>query len=131
MTHQIPTCRTTPTSPDPAVLIDRAEPGAQPAESIPRVASRAPAAGHVAVTLVLISVVAGASLAVLGFLMATDRLSLRALLAGTGPASVWQMTLAIHAEIQHSGAQAAEIASGLLGLVIIAMSIRGLRRLVS
>jgi hypothetical protein len=70
-------------------------------------------------------------LAVFGFLLAMDRLSLRELLAETGPAPAQRLALVIHAAIEHPGAQVAELALGLLGLTYIALSVRSLWRITS
>jgi hypothetical protein len=71
---------------------------------------------------------AGLALAVVGMLMVTDHLSLRDVLARTGPESARQLVLSLHLVIEHSGAQAVELAGALLGAAVIALSIRRLRR---
>ncbi len=127
----MPTCLTTWISRDAAASSDDAGPSTRQAVSGPRVASPSLTPGRGAVTLVLVRVIAGASLAVLGFMLAMDRLSLRDPLAETGPEAAWQMTLTIHSAIQHPGAQAAEIASALVGMALVALSIRRLHRIMS
>ncbi len=82
-------------------------------------------------TLTLFRVVVGVGLAILGFLLVADRLSLRALLAETGPAVAWHVALATRAAIDHSGAQAAELAAGLSGVALVVHSIRRLLRLMN
>ena len=74
--------------------------------------------------------IAGATLAILGLLMVMDRLSLRSLLAETGPESAWHLALAVHGTIEHTGAQTAELAISLIGLAIVALAIRSFWRLI-
>ena len=70
----------------------------------------------------------GALLAVFGFLLVMDRLSLRALLAETGPAPAQRLVLGIHAAIEHPGAQVAELAACILGVTFMLLSLRTLWR---
>jgi hypothetical protein len=71
---------------------------------------------------------AGLALAVLGLLMVADRLSLRGLLARTGPEFARQLVLSLHDVIEHSGAQMMELGGALLGAAIIVLSLRRLVR---
>jgi hypothetical protein len=70
----------------------------------------------------------GAFLAVFGFLLVMDRLSLRELLAETGPAPAERLVLGIHAAIEHPGAQVAELAACVLGVAFVVLSLRTLWR---
>jgi hypothetical protein len=71
----------------------------------------------------------GLALALAGLLMVTDHLSLRNVLARTGPESARHLALSLHLVIEHSGAQTVELGGALLGTGIIALSIRRLRRM--
>jgi len=89
------------------------------------------ASGRVAGVLAVVRAIVGALLAILGFMLVLDRLSLRDLLAETGPEPAWRLTLAMRAAISHPGAQMAELAVGLVGMAVVVLSIRTLHRRVN
>jgi hypothetical protein len=70
---------------------------------------------------------AGLALMLAGLLMVTDYLSLRGLLARTGPEAAQRVVLGLHVSIEHSGAQLVELAGALVGAALIVLSIRTLR----
>ena len=84
--------------------------------------------GPVTRALALTRALLGALLAVFGFLLVLDRLSLRELLAETGPAPAQRLVLGIHATIEHPGAQVAELAACVLGVTFVLLSLRTLWR---
>jgi len=90
--------------------------------------NRAQARGRATLVLVMARMVVGVTLTIIGLLAVTDRLSLRELLAETGPDTARQLVLGLHAAIEHSGAQAAELTGALIGMALIALSIRSLLR---
>ena len=83
---------------------------------------------RIAIGMSLSWALAGLALAVVGLLMVADYLSLRELLARTGPESARQLVLSVHFVIEHSGAQLLELGGALLGAAITVLSIRRLRR---
>ena len=99
-------------------------PAADARLSGPRGESYGPVTRALALTRVLI----GAFLAVFGYLLVIDRLSLRALLAETGPAPAERLVLGIHAAIEHPGAQVAELAACVLGVACVLLALRTLWR---
>ena len=70
-------------------------------------------------------VVLGCVLAALGFALVLDVLSLRALLAQYGPGSSEQIAMAARAHLEHGGAQAGELLTGLAGLFLVICGARG------
>jgi hypothetical protein len=76
----------------------------------------------------VIRMLIGGGVAMFGFLLVMDQLSLRDLLGETGPAPALRLARAIHAVVEHPGAQVAELTIGLIGLMYIALSIRSLWR---
>ena len=81
--------------------------------------------------LVGIQLLLGLLLAVFGFLSVLDYLSLRSLLDESGPHVAWTVVTDLHAVLAHSGAQAAELALALTGLLLAALALRRLRQTVS
>lgn len=78
------------------------------------------------VTGLLGFVVLGCALAVLGFALVLDVLSLRELLVQYGPGSLGRLTMAARARMEHPGAQAGELATGLTGLIFVVLGAYGL-----
>jgi hypothetical protein len=100
-----------------------------PSKAINSAKSQVAAFGGVAGALAVARTVAGAMLAILGFMLVMDRLSLRGLLAETGPEPAWRLAMALRAGISHPDAQIAEFAAALVGVVFVVLSIRTLRTL--
>ena len=88
---------------------------------------RAPHIGSlIHLTGMLGCVVLGCGLAALGFALVLDVLSLRELLAQYGPGPFERVAMAARAHLEHGGAQAGELLTGLAGLFLVIGGGRGL-----
>ena len=96
-------------------------------EKVPIQRPHAPRVGVVIhVTGLLGCVALGCGLAALGFALVLDVLSLRELLAQYGPGPFEQLATAAHKHLEHGGAQAGELLTGLAGLFLVICGARGL-----
>jgi hypothetical protein len=66
----------------------------------------------------------GVGMALVGFALVLDVLSLREILADYGPSLLWRLTLAARDRVEHDGAQWAELATGLAGLALVLLTLR-------
>jgi hypothetical protein len=61
-------------------------------------------------------------------LLVTDQMSLRDVLARTGQESALRLAREMHLSLEHAGAQIVELSGALIGMALVAFSIRGLLR---